>query len=202
MNEVVPLPPEEAGAGAAVLARAFQSDPMMVHLEPDDDRRRRLLPRFLGSCQSYCLRWGEVTTTHDWAGVAAWLPPGSTDTTPGRMLRSGMVLAMLRLQPVGLRRLLRLVQAMEANHHRLMPELHWYLWLLGTDPARFRTGVGSALLAPHLARADAEGRGCYLDTHAEANLAFYARHGFETAAEQVVDGLRYWGLRRPARQPG
>lgn len=165
---------------------------MMVHLLPDDERRRRLLPGFLGSAQSYCLRWGEVVTTADRAGVAAWLPPGSTHTTPVRMLRSGMVAQMLRLGPAGIRQMLPLVRVMEGNHHRLMPEPHWYLWLIGTEPSRARTGIGSALLAPHLARADAEGRECYLDTHAEANLGYYARHGFETAVEQVVDGLRYW----------
>ena len=50
-----------------------------------------------------------------------------------------------------------------------------------------------------LARADDELVPCYLETHSETNLRFYAGHGFAPHVEDVVDGVRYWGLRRSPR---
>lgn len=197
--ETVPLAPADAARTAAVLARAFQDDPMMTFLQPDAARRARVLPGMLGGIQAYTLAHGRVTTMPDLAGVACWLPPGGTDVTPGRVFRAGMVTGLLRLGPAGVRRAAGLIPAMDREHHRVMTEPHWFLWLLGTEPARAGQGIGSALLAPTLAEADRAGRPCFLDTHKERNLAFYARHGFEPVVDQVHAGLRFWGLRRDPR---
>lgn len=195
----LPLPPEDAARGAAVLARAFRDDPLMVHVQPDPARRERMLPHALAGIQDYCLRYGRVTTTPDVAGVACWLPPGATDVTNWRTVRSGLLTGSLRVGAGGLRRLLSLGSAMTRGHHRMMPTDHWYLWLLGTDPDQLGRGVAGAVLAPTLAGADAAGMPCYLDTHLERNLDFYHRHGFAPVLEEVADGLRFWGLRRDPR---
>ncbi|RJK96423.1 GNAT family N-acetyltransferase [Vallicoccus soli] len=196
---MVPLPRDRRAAAAAVLAAAFRDDPMMVHLVPDPERRRRRLPGVLGSIQDCCLRYGEVSTTPEVGGVACWLPPGETEVGALRMLRSGMALQTLRLGARAVRGTAAVVGAMERERHRAVTGPHWYLWLLGTDPGRRRQGVGAALLAPVLARADAAGTPVYLDTHLQRNLAFYARHGFGPVSKQQVDGLRCWGLLRPPR---
>ena len=196
MTTVETLAPPDAPGAAAVLARAFQADPMMVYLMPDPARRQHVLPRFMGGVQRYCLTYGTVMVARDLSGVACWLPPGGTDVTLARMARTGVVSAAASLGIGGLRRMLPLTSAMDRDHHRVMTGPHWYLWLLGTDPGQVGRGVGSALLRPVLARADDQQVPCYLDTHSERNLSFYARHGFEPLVEGVVDGVRYWGLRR------
>ena len=170
---------------------------MMSYLIPDPERRRRLLPRFLGSVQSYCLRYGEATVTADLGGVACWLPPGATDVKPLRMVRAGVVTVVPRLGPGGLARFAKLIPVMERAHHAVMPAPHWYLWLLATEPDRRSEGIGGALLTPVLARADTAGLPVYLETHFEANLRFYGRYGFRPVVNEVANGLRFWGLRRP-----
>lgn len=182
-----------------MLARAFASDPFMIYLMPDEARRRRLLPRMLGAIQRYCLQHGRVNVTDAYDAVAAWLPPGRTDVTPLRMLGAGFATALPPLGLGGLTRMQRLTSAMDADHHRLMPEHHWYLWLLGTDPDRVRRGHAARVLAPVLTQADTAQTPAYLDTHLETNLAFYARQGFLPVTDRVVDGLHYWGLRRDPR---
>lgn len=196
---VVPLDPADSARAAAVLGRAFQDDPLMVYLEPDARRRARVVPICMRGGQDYCLAYGRVTTTPDLAGVACWLPPGATDLTFRRMLRTGMVARSLPLGLGGLRRLQGMVGAADRCHHRAMPEPHWYLWMLGTEPDRVGRGVGGALLAPTLAEADAGGHPVYLETHLERNLAYYARHGFAPVAEETHAGVRFWGMRRDPR---
>ncbi len=46
-----------------VMARAFQNDPMLKYLVPDDARRFRLLPSFFSMVVHYCSRYGEAYTT-------------------------------------------------------------------------------------------------------------------------------------------
>lgn len=195
-RSTVPLSRSDAGRAAVVLARAFHDDPLMVHIQPDPVRRALLLPRGLRGVQGYCLRYGQVVTTPDVASVACWLPPGEIDTTTVRMARSGMLASKLWLGVAGLRRMLGVLLAMDRGHRRVMTGPHWYLWLLGTEPARQGQGVASAVLAPTLAAADAAGLPCYLDTHRERNLGFYARHGFVPVLDEVYSGVRSWGLRR------
>jgi ribosomal protein S18 acetylase RimI-like enzyme len=55
---------------------------------------------------------------------------------------------------------------------------HWYLAMLGTEPAQQGRGVGSAVLEPVLERADLDGVGAYLESSNPVNLAFYERHSF------------------------
>jgi GNAT superfamily N-acetyltransferase len=78
---------------------------------------------------------------------------------------------------------------------------HWYLQLVMVDLAEQRRGLGEALLAPGLDRADAEGLPCYLETQREANLAYYARFGFEVSASFGGHaGLPpMWAMTRPPR---
>lgn len=197
MTSVVPLSRSDIPQATGVLARAFQDDPMMSYLIPNPERRRQVLPRFLGSVQTYCLRYGEATVTADLGGVACWLPPGGTDVKPLRMLRSGVATVVPRLGPGGLTRFAKLIPVMEKAHHAVMPAPHWYLSLLATEPDRRSQGVGGALLAPALERADSAGLPVYLETHQEANISFYGRYGFQPVVNEVANGLRFWGLRRP-----
>ena len=67
-------------------------------------------------------------------------------------------------------------------HHAGFPR-HYFLAALGVDPGQQGTGCGSALLAPMLARADAESVGCFLFTATPANTGWYGRFGFEVRAE-------------------
>jgi N-acetylglutamate synthase-like GNAT family acetyltransferase len=60
--------------------------------------------------------------------------------------------------------------------------------------------VGGKLLAPVLARADADGLPAYLETQKEENLAFYGRHGFEVVQEvRLPSAPPIWAMQRTPR---
>jgi ribosomal protein S18 acetylase RimI-like enzyme len=191
----------DAGRIAAMLARAFQDDALMCYAVPDAHQRRRLLPWLIGLNVRFGCRYGEVWATRDYAGAAVWLPPRQATLTPWRMLRVGMLVAPLRVRWSILRRLATAGAYATALHERYAPEPHWYLSQLGVEPARQRQGIGSRLLRPMLARMDADGLPCYLETEHEANLAFYQRHKFAVVADGAVPegGPRIWAMVRAER---
>ena len=90
------------------------------------------------------------------------------------------------------------LERMEKRHPQ--DRSHWYLFILGTEPAAQGQGLGSALLAQMLARVDADGMPAYLESSSERNLALYGRHGFEVTGE-VVDPGRPEDLAHVARAP-
>jgi ribosomal protein S18 acetylase RimI-like enzyme len=58
-------------------------------------------------------------------------------------------------------------------------EPHWYLPLIGVDPAQQGRGYGSALLRHALAACDSAGLPAYLESSNPRNVPLYERHGFE-----------------------
>lgn len=182
---------------ATVLARAFDDDPVSMYAFPDDERRRRALPRFfeVELAREY-MRDGEIYTTEDLAGAALWGPPGKRR----QGLRS--VLAMIPLVPmIGWSRLPAVVRGLASIEAKHPKEPHYYLGVLGTDPPSQGKGIGSSLLAPVLERCDAEGIPAYLESSKENNLPFYSRHGFAVTTEVALPGAgpKLWLMWREPR---
>lgn len=185
----------------AALGRAFFDDPMFEYLLPDESRRARPMQWFMTLAAAYGHRYGRPqTTSGEPLGGAIWLPPGEASVPALRMVRVGLWAAPFRLGVGPLRRFMSIMDRFEKLHERDMHEPHWYLMVLGVDPPHQGQGVGSALIAPMLERADSEHLPCYLETAKEKNVAFYQRHGFEVVVDDVVPGgFRYWTMKRPAR---
>jgi ribosomal protein S18 acetylase RimI-like enzyme len=160
------------------------------------------MPWFMAALANYCRKYGEAyTTAGKIEGAALWLAPGNYPESMVQMILSGLGLAPLRFGLGAFRRLMASQGHYERLHKRDVPSRHWYLPTLGVDPARQGQGIGGALLQPVLARADAEGLWCYLETEKEKNVPFYRRHGFEVAAEGDLpgDGPHFWTMRRKAQ---
>ncbi len=197
--EVTELGPDQVGEAGQVLARAFHDDPFEMWILPDDSKRAPVLAWASEVWVRYCCKYGQVyTTAGKVEGVAAWLPPGKFPASRVRLMVMGMVLAPLKLGFAGFSRFMSSANYMEQLHERDVPPRHWYLPTLGVDPPRQGQGVGSALIQPALALADASGLPCYLETQRERNVLFYQRHGFEVVVEGDLprDGPHFWTMKR------
>lgn len=148
--------PGSTSAVSRLLVKAFADDPLMTFILPDADRRACRLPFLIEGIVAYTTRYGILHSVGDGVGGACWLPPGATQQTNVRLLRSGLALRSFRVGSDGLGRLMRATAAFDAAHHRVVPDDHWYLRMIGTDPLYQRSGVARALIEDGLARADAD----------------------------------------------
>jgi ribosomal protein S18 acetylase RimI-like enzyme len=194
----IDLPPAQRGSAAEVLALAFQNDPIARYVMPDETHRCRVLRWMFQRHLRYGQRYGVISTTTTVDGVAIWLPPGQTTQTLGRLLRTGALLAPLKFGWGAFQRSMTFMAHLTTWHRQYAPDAHWYLFYLGVAPTQQGRGIGSALLQPVLARADADQLPCYLETGTERNLGFYQRHGFAVVAEGALPrgGPRLWAMRR------
>jgi GNAT superfamily N-acetyltransferase len=178
-----------------VLARAFYDDPIMSWLCPDDSRRLRQLERLFGFFDDKVWRGHDLAfTTGRLAGAAIWLPPDAWHLGPLQQIR--MLPGMVRragLSTFG--RLFRTLNLMESEHPR---EHHYYLPIIGVDPAWQGRGLGTALLRAMTERCDREGMPAYLEASSPRSRVCYERSGFEATGELTPppDGPPLWPMWR------
>lgn len=195
---IEPLEPPRYAEAGAMLARAFESDPLWRYLFPDASNRSEELVWFFERWARVIAPLGAAYITQGGEGVAMWIPPDhGHNISLWRLLRAGLGRAPFRF---GIRRLPR-AWRVQADAKRLMradlTEPHWILDILAVDPPHQRSGVGTALLRPILERADREHTPCYVLTHKPENVAYYERHGFRLLHAPESAHSAY-SLRRPA----
>jgi GNAT superfamily N-acetyltransferase len=196
------LQQSQIAESAEVLARAFFDDPMTVYMMPDDQRRKSILPSFMQAGLRICDPHGEVYTTPGAVlGNACWLPPGRTELTEETLAGAGALEVLGAMGEEAAGRFAMLMGQLGELHAQAVPPEHWYLLILGVDPARQGQGIGGTLIEPVLRRADAEGRACYLETMKPRNVTFYKKHGFDVVveADTADGGLHFWTMRREPR---
>jgi ribosomal protein S18 acetylase RimI-like enzyme len=192
---------EQLGDAAAVLGRAFHTNPGFVWALPNEAKRGPALRWFMKTGVKIGLSTGEVyTTPSDVEGAAIWLPPGKTTLSLPQMLRAGFLAAPLHWGFGPFMKFMGLVSKFEHMHKQAMPGDHWYLFVIGVDPPKQGQGIGGALLQPVLLKADASHLPCYLETDKPEDIEFYKKHGFEVRERITVkDSPPFWTMQRPAR---
>lgn len=195
---IIPLDSTKLKPAAEMMARAFFYDPYDTFVIPDLTRRERLLPWLFERLLRYGQRYGRVFTTDSIEGAAMWLGPEKPDFHLPGAIWTRLALLPLKLSRAENARIQVLDGAADRLHAEAVTGPHWYLPVLGVDPAFQGQGIGGALLQPVLELADRDQQACYLDTNNEKNLPFYERHGFRVAGQlrPDPDGPSVWGLVR------
>ena len=190
--EIVPLRPDRYGETARMLSRAFWDDPIWSFLEPDP-RRRLMTTAWVISHWSRIVAplgasWVAVEDG-EIVGAAMWFPPGKFDVTLGRMLRVGYWRMPFELGFRWLSRSLGVFKEGMGHQVALMRgEPLWVLDVLGVDPSRQKSGVGTKLIETGLALADEQGVASFVVTHKKANVGYYERFGFVLIDEYRMSG--------------
>ena len=165
------LAPVEEGAAIATIVLAFAADPMTRWTWPNPDQYLAAMPRMARAFGGRGFAHGGALATDGYTGVALWLPPGVEPDEAGLSAVMQSTVSPSRLQDGA-----GIFEQMAAYHPH---EPHWYLPLIGVDPARQGKGHGDALIAYVLARCDRERVPAYLESTNPRNISLYRRHGFE-----------------------
>ena len=187
----------DSQAIATTLAKAFHDDPVKLHLLGGREVSLEKVKPFFTTFQKIQLPHGHVYTTQNFEAAAIWAPPDHWKiplTTVIKNTPTFLKLYGLRLIPN-----LGVLSMMEKAHGEVdFP--HYYLEIIGTDPAHQRKGFGAALMQPMVERSDEEGAGMYLESSKESNVAFYGRFGFEVRKVlQLKNGPEMWTMWRKPR---
>jgi ribosomal protein S18 acetylase RimI-like enzyme len=184
MTEVRLATADDIGPLAAMLARAFAHDPFFAYLTGDaPERSERMRVGWMGLLRHASDRLSTTYTTDDHAGAALWHPPGHGGAGLVGSVRMTPSLARLAGGYGHLRRISRVIDALDARRHAHVPGRHFYLSAVGVDPARQGQGIGTALIRPVLLRADATATPAYLETAVARNVLLYERLGFDVVEE-------------------
>jgi GNAT superfamily N-acetyltransferase len=160
-----------ADAATSVVTLAFSTDPVARWTYPDPDQYLQYFPKFIKAFAGRSFEKGTAYLAPDFAGAALWLKPGvspNEDELLGLIWESTSSEVQKDLFPI--------FEQM-ARFHPTYP--HWYLPMIGVEPSRQGSGIGSALLQHSLAKCDADGLPAYLESSNLKNIPLYERFGFE-----------------------
>ena len=162
--------PAEEAAVVAILTLAFSSDPATRWTWPDPKAYLEAFPHFAKAFGGAAFGRGSAHRIGS-TGAALWLPPGAhpDDAAIGALMQRTADPQTAIDGP-------QVMQQMASYHPK---EPHWYLPLIGVDPAYQARGHGDALMAYALARCDRERAPAYLESSNPRNISLYRRHGFE-----------------------
>lgn len=158
-------------SAVAIITLAFAADPMARWTWPNAGQYLEAIPRMARAFGGKAFSNGSAFCTDDYAGTALWLPPGvHSDEEKLSGVIESTVAPSLALEAAP-------IFEQMAKYHPAEP--HWYLPLIGVDPANQGKGHGDALMTYALAQCDCDHAPAYLESSNPRNIPFYQRHGFE-----------------------
>jgi ribosomal protein S18 acetylase RimI-like enzyme len=167
----------------AVLARAFDDDPLVNWMVAQDKRRaRRVFDSMDLTLRKMTMPHGEVYTTADVQGGALWTPPGKW-----KMGALQQLLLVPRMAGIATwKRLPKVMGGINGIEKKHPHQPHFYLFVLGVDTEMQGRGLGGQLMRPVLERCDREGIPAYLESSKEKNVPLYERNGFKVTEVYTV----------------
>ena len=201
-----PVRKQDLPAAAELLARAFESDPLIAELLPGTGRPARLrklrrfyriqmqILSFKGVCVAAC-------QGPQMQAVLAFLRPGQVLTLRDEIRSGGLALLPMLSQQLGAA---LDVQSHSARLRQQHGPTAWYLALAGVSPTAQRQGWLRRGMAPLLEHAAQSGAGLYLETQNPHNVAVYQRlglHLLDTQPLEKLPHLRQHAMRTPAAAP-
>lgn len=169
----------------AVMARAFDDDPIANWFAAQDGKRARRIYDFMDVAFRITARHDEIYTTDGILGGAYWAPPGKWKM--GLLQQLALTPSVVRTAT--LRRVPGVMAGLNAIEKKHPHTPHWYLLALGVEPEQQGRSIGTQLMAPVLERCDREGTPAYLESSKERNVPLYERNGFRvTEVFQVPNG--------------
>ena len=195
MNEqsIEAVAPSNADQAIGTIVLAFSADPVARWFYPDPHVYLTQLPHFVRAFAGKAFEYNSAYQIDGYSGASLWLPP---EVHPDE--NALMALLQCTIPKENQQNIFAFVEQMDRYHPS---EPHWYLPMIGVDPAKQGNGYGSALLKHVLERCDGEGKLAYLEASSAKSILLYQRHGFERVGTIQVEKSppMFLMLRKPRR---
>lgn len=176
------VPPQIAVANEQDQARiistivlAFANDPLTRFACPSADIYLKTMGEFMTAFGGRAFANGSAWVANEGQAAALWLPPGIEPDGDTMMALLQQIVPPERLDDMA-----GVFDGMEEYHPH---EEHWYLPIIGADPAFLGKGLGGALMKQACSRIDEDRLPAYLESSNPRNISLYERHGFEVIGE-------------------
>ncbi len=163
--------PSSADQAVSTVVLAFSADPAARWLYPDPHQYLRNFPGFVRAFAGKSLEYNSAYYVDGYLGAALWLPPA---VYPDEEALAGVI--QRSVSEDKLEEVLGVFEQMGSYHPS---EPHWYLPLIGVDPAQQGRGYGSALMKHALIPCDRDQKPAYLESSNPKNITLHEQHGFE-----------------------
>lgn len=163
--------PDDAAAVIDLVTVAFSADPVLRWVWPRAQDYLMQMPHMVRAFAGSAFDHGSAYCVEGFLGAALWLPP---DAHPDE---AAMVTLLQTTTPEHRHAELFAVLEQMGVFHPQAP--HWYLPLIGVDPAHQGKGLGSELMRHALAICDQQGLPAYLESSNPRNIPLYLRLGFD-----------------------
>ena len=173
--EIRAAKPEERERFMHTVTLAFAGDPLTRFSCPDGakylENFGQVMTHFGGRAFDHESAW----VANDGQAIALWLPPGVEPDNEAMAASLEGVVPEERAEDMA-----GVFEGMAQYHPH---ETHWYLPIIGADPAHLGKGLGGALMKHACMRIDQDGLPAYLESSNPRNISLYERHGFEVMGE-------------------
>ncbi len=170
MNVSALSQPEESKAVSTILL-AFAADPGARWFSQSADSFVHNMSAYARTTIRLAMSHGSAFCTENCRGVIACLPPGVAPN-------EGELEEMLKPDFLPSDANDMEVLSIESSQYRPQAP-HWYLPLIGVDPAHQGHGLGEALMVHACKQFDLHEKPAYLESSNPVNVSLYLRHGFE-----------------------
>lgn len=187
--KVFDITKDEITLAAESLSRAFENDPMLRWLIPEDDHYQQAAAPLFETWVKYTVLYGKAFRTENFESIALRKKPGDLKLSFWRVLRSGMIKTPKILGKEAFNRLMWMDNALVEQKKKNMGDRpYWYCWILGTDPQFQKQGFGSAVMQHTFDLAKQDGLPCYLETVNPASKTVHEKKGYQLLSQIPLQG--------------
>jgi len=204
LDNLFKLTPDHVKEACKVAGSAFQDDPVMVFVYPDEKERKQKSQYGFYMLYRYGIKHGlTYATSNNLEGITIWLPPGKVYPSIWTMMRYG---AFYTMRKVGLKmKAMKITMTVfkyeEERHKELVPYDHWYFQNIAVKPEEQGKGYGGLLINTMIKTIESDRLPIYVETNTEKAVSIYQKYGFEILEHGIIPetDIHLWCmLRKPS----